>query len=1025
MKLRPLSSLPAPGAALGAALLLSLGAMLSGCDEGCVGGDESCRVPSPCAGLSYSCSDGTLELRELDQQAAALSRRGTNALASRGDVLLGNDQIVAVVSGLGHQNYLDPSGGTLLDLRTRDGADGLVQSLPVVGILPRDSASYTELVLIDERPRRVAVQLRGKLLDQPETAIYTLYEIRPCEPGVRVRTEVVNGTPDPQLWALTDGFYWSGRDMLPFAPAQGLGFSFPSFGLLSIDDAFREAPLLAASTHNGSPASYALLSCSGPTLSGVNSPIVSIMGLRKSIVGPRDYRVFERFLAVTGGGDAASAIDVALRARSQLSSERVVQLRGRIELQGRPGALIDGERGASALISSAGPDAASRIPRTQIVPSPDGSFAALVPAGGDYLVEVQAFGRKVAERAVSSLDADRDLGAIAIQAAALVQLRVEDMDAAAPIDAEIFLVAADEATRSAAEGTFHGQYDRCAPWLGVSYGPSPACNRALVPRAGAQIEVPPGRYHLYAYHGPFYTIARQTVTLAAGDQTPLVFRLRSLPLAPTGTVSADLHVHGAASFDSSLPDRDRVLSFSAADVGVIIATDHDVVYDYGPVIAELGLADRLSAVSGVETTGHIPFLKAPGNDFPLVIGHYNFWPLLYQPGLPRNGGPYDEFVEPGELFDRVDALYQRGRVSIAQLNHPWADPEFGRDLGFPRAIGLNLLDDLPDGDDGTPGGLYGRSPRGGHRNDDHQAQEVMNGTQNDLLLTYRAFWFYLLNQGRLRTGTANSDSHGLTDNTVGSPRNLVFAGTQAGPAFDVDRFNQAIRDGAVLGTNGPVILATVDAEGLGEVPFGLRPLRPAAGGKLRIEISAAPWVPIDEVRLVVNGQVVRRIDGTALSKPADPFGSTGLLRYKGELALGEILPPVGDAWLVIEAGSALPLAGDLGGGAKTDAYPEGRPDGIPDTTDNNGDGKVDRTDVAPGSSVGPLKNPPAPQPGDDRYHFAQVVSDGYPAAFTNPFIFDLDGDGRFRPLKTSAQGLRAAQGAQVSARSARIVREAR
>ena len=57
--------------------------------------------------------------------------------------------------------------------------------------------------------------LKSILHGRPDIPIYTLYEVRPCEPGVRVRTEIVNGTPDPQLWALADGFYWSANALLP------------------------------------------------------------------------------------------------------------------------------------------------------------------------------------------------------------------------------------------------------------------------------------------------------------------------------------------------------------------------------------------------------------------------------------------------------------------------------------------------------------------------------------------------------------------------------------------------------------------------------------------------------------------------------------------------------------------------------------------------------------------------------------------------------------------------------------------
>ena len=92
---------------------------------------------------------------------------------------------------------------------------------------------------------------------------------------------------------------------------------------------------------------------------------------------------------------------------------------------------------------------------------------------------------------------------------------------------------------------------------------------------------------------------------------------------------------------------------------------------------------------------------------------------------------------------------------------------------------------------------------------------------------------------------------------------------------------------------------------------------------------------------------------------------------------------------MIEAGRPLLLAGDLGGGLN------GEKDGMPDTTDNDGNGVVDAADVKAGSKVGPLADPPKPKRGETGYDYAAVTNNGYPIAFTHPFILDLDGDGVF------------------------------
>jgi len=156
-------------------------------------------------------------------------------------------------------------------------------------------------------------------------------------------------------------------------------------------------------------------------------------------------------------------------------------------------------------------------------------------------------------------------------------------------------------------------------------------------------------------------------------------------------------------------------------------------------------------------------------------------------------------------------------------------------------------------------------------------------------------------------------------------------------------------------------------------------------------VSAAPWVPLEEVRFVVSGKVVKTIDGAQVQKPADPFAAAWVSRYDGLVQLSELLAGVsGDAWIVVEAGGKLPLAGDLGGGLNGEA------DGIPDTTDNNGDGVVDRQDVSPSTaSSGPMVRPPLPTDRDDPAYHYSAITGSRPMAFTNPFFLDRNGNGVF------------------------------
>ena len=969
----------------------SLAALPSGCaKDTCLGGEKNCRVAAPCGKIAFSCdaADGAaLQVFRLDSPTQR--PQGTNALAVPGDVMLKNKYAQVVIADIGHRHYVDPNGGSILDLSaTGNGQDGINQIIQGVGLLPRDAAYYTSLEIIDERPTRVAVQVKGTLDGQPNTIIATRYEMTPCDPGVRVRTEVLNASPDALPWALLDGYYWSADEPIPFAPGKGSGFAHPSFGLTSLDTVFRPFPYMAGTAHNGERAAFATASCTTSMLEGLHSDVISVVGTPRTLVPTRGLLTFDRFIGVADGRSTGAAADIALEVRRQVTGEKLATITGSID---RVGALrLDSERETSVIVSEGKlTDAVeARTPWAHAVPGTTGKFQVKVPAGKSYVVEVHSFGRKHVEKEFQ-VDGDRDVGAFTLPSTGVVNFEVRDQNMGG-LDAEIFVVPADETTRERVQGSFHGQFDTCSPWLGPPPGASPACNRVLLRNGQGQAELPLGKFHLYAFHGPFWTLARRTEDIMPGTAR-YTFQLKPLALQPTGTLNADLHVHGAASFDSAIPDYDRVLSFSASDLEVIVSTDHDVIYSYDDVVKQLNLQGRMTAVTGLETTGHIPWLYVPGYGYPLVVGHFNFWPMTYNPTLSRNGVPEDELVEPGQLFDNVKAMEPTSvppGTQLIELNHPWAPTYFGRDMGFARAIFMDLRQDLPKDDDGTNNGVYVRKPRGASfRNSDHHAQEVMNGSQNDALLQYRAFWWYVLNQGHLRTGTANSDSHSLTDNTAGMPRNVVWTSTAAGPGFDVVPFNTAIKQGRVLGTNGPIIEASITTPA-GERPWSFEPIKPAAGAQVKVRVRSAPWIPVQEIRFVVNGKVVKTVPA-AVPAAADPFGDGDLDRYEGQVPLDDLLTGVsGDAWLVIEAGRALATAADLGGGL------DDGPDGMPDTTDNNGDGKIDQADVAKGATYGPLANPPAPSDTDVAWHYFKIT-DGYPFSFTNPFILDRNGNGLF------------------------------
>ena len=110
-----------------------------------------------------------------------------------------------------------------------------------------------------------------------------------------------------------------------------------------------------------------------------------------------------------------------------------------------------------------------------------------------------------------------------------------------------------------------------------------------------------------------------------------------------GWVAGDFHIHSPPSTDSGLPIAERVISCAAEGLEVAVATDHNYITDYAPVIAASGLDPWLLGIPGMELTT-------------FEMGHFNGYPLKVDPGSTRGG----EFVwanqPPDSLFEQLRAL---------------------------------------------------------------------------------------------------------------------------------------------------------------------------------------------------------------------------------------------------------------------------------------------------------------------------------------------------------------------------------
>jgi hypothetical protein len=389
-----------------------------------------------------------------------------------------------------------------------------------------------------------------------------------------------------------------------------------------------------------------------------------------------------------------------------------------------------------------------------------------------------------------------------------------------------------------------------------------AYNRVFSLGGVGDVEMPLGTYDVTFSRGIEWTISTHRITLPPAGME-LRVRLEHVIDTPHWA-SGDFHVHSASSSDSRVPMRDRVYEFVADGVDMIVSTDHNVVSDYQPVIAELHAEKLLASAAGDEITT-------------ANWGHFGAFPLPHETDAEGGGAIPVRKKTAIDIFRDVRAI---APDAVIDVHHPRLEKGTGYFL-------LGRFDDQHD-----------TSTRKGFSYD-FDALEILNGYQDTNRRTITRVmtdWFALLDRGHLITATGNSDTHHMNYNIGGYPRNYVRVenddpGTVTGA--DVAR---AVKAHHAYFTTGPIIDFSVNGIGIGD-------LAPAPDGKAKADIAvrAAPWVSVSRVILYIAGHEVKRWDvpkGEAIDRfhttydivvPNDTYA---VLRVEGDKSL---YPVVGDS----------------------------------------------------------------------------------------------------------------------------------
>lgn len=366
-----------------------------------------------------------------------------------------------------------------------------------------------------------------------------------------------------------------------------------------------------------------------------------------------------------------------------------------------------------------------------------------------------------------------------------------------------------------------------------------------------------GTYKVYAVHGPEFSLESTVLKVNSGEDQILQIKTPKRSISTPNYMAVDMHVHSAPSMDNAFSTRKRVKTFVAENGEIMVAAEHDTIYDFNPLISEMGVSEKMIAIAGTEVTSTVNSDVAP-----FTIGHMNFFPLVIKPFAYRKG------LTPHENRRTRDVLYEMSEAHndpIAQLNHPREGfklsgksiPSDYEDLieseAFFEHMGVASypfnphlpLSSFPNNSLIEPDKINGT------RDIDFDVIEIMNGTQNykpDRTAAVRQDWFSLLNQGIKLAASANSDSHNKWQQ-VALPRNMVSVSDDRLSKFNMKSFINSVRNGNFYGTTGPFMELKLDESYMGEMHSGNQ-------GTLNGRIYSVDWAKANNLKIQMNGKQI-------------------------------------------------------------------------------------------------------------------------------------------------------------------------
>lgn len=824
---------------------------------------ERCQIPLD---RFFVAGPGTTRAKRMESAADFVG--GPNAVARVGDFLLANDQVKVALQGPDRHIGPNPFGGTIVDadlVRDGPGQDQFGEVGLFYNLARTIDPDFTEVISPGGEGVPAVVAMSGHDTSQNYLRIKNIFDVptldldkpfplkltnyfivNPGEKRVRFVTAFCNESDaevatvagdltDPG-WAVellnghscTGGFGYGGLcfgiELMSWFGYQGDGVAY-GYAPYRADSPYRPESTNAVMTFAG--VTGILIGANG--LSGVSKwldPKATDRPGELKVPAHEARAIARDFVVGRDLGEVASLIETW---RGALTSTPVGRFSGTVTRGGKPlaGARVSLQR--EGVISAV------------FVTDEAGRYAGQLSTGS-YLASAWAYGSVPSATSILQVAGEGEAKAN-FELVEPRRLSVEVADAAdgSPLPAKVVVICATS--------------DCPATWASLARftdtvrDPIPDNVQLVdfVPVTGqASILVPPGEYTVLVSRGLEWSLWPADYPAAPAAYVDLrtadgSVQARLAHVVDTaGWASGDFHVHSVNSPDSYVTGPERVLSFAAEGVDLLVATDHDFVSDFRPDIAALGAEKLVATISGEEIS-------------PVDYGHTNIYPLAADPSDPITGGAIDwgggKGPAPSTAMNFAEA--RRKGATTVQINHPR-----GKTLGVLTALRVDM-DTLHSHAD--PAGFGMAVPADATADDtrlfspDFNAYEILNGGTDymDPYLARGAFndWFTLVSQGRRVAAIGGSDTHTRFAAQAGYWRTFVRLADDAPQRITGPAVSDAVNGMRTSVTSGPFVRLTA--------------VRVAKDGT---ETSAAAGIgdvlafSTDEVKVVVDVQAPTNVD---------------------------------------------------------------------------------------------------------------------------------------------------------------------